>query len=66
MTNDPGLTPGFVHVTNSRPMSAFYEVPRDPSAPHWCCLRDVVVSRHEFTVTTNCRDHGERSGGNAE
>lgn len=64
--DDPGLTPGFVHVTDSRPIESFYEVPADSSAPHWCCLRDVVVSRYEFTTVTNCPIHGRKDGGNAE
>ena len=66
MIDDPGLTPGFVDAGNSVPIESYYEVPKDSSAPHWCCLRDVVVSRHEFTIETACAIHGPRSGGNAD
>lgn len=64
--HDPGLTPGFVHVTDLRPIESFYQVPADKSAPHVCCSRDVVVSRHEFVVVTNCPEHGQRSFGNVD
>jgi hypothetical protein len=66
MTNDPGLTPGFVHITDRRPIESFYETPADSSAPHVCCLRDVVVSRHEFKVITWCPVHGQKECGNVD
>ena len=66
LCDDPGLTPGFVHQGNSRPMSEFYHVPADSSAPWTACPFAVVVSKLEFVYTIACKCHGERTIGNAD
>jgi hypothetical protein len=58
---DPGLTPGFEHVGDMRPIESFYEVPADRTARS-CCHRAVVVSSFEFVQETSCVVHGKRSG----
>jgi hypothetical protein len=63
---DGNVSPGFEHRGNAAPIESLYQTPTDPSAPHECCMLDVLVEQVEFTWRAWCHVHGETSGGNAD